>query len=133
MYSSPVVLGQDTANAAGEASMVVTIPSNAASGEHTMVMTGESPTGEQYVLSATINVTGGTGGTGGTPTDGGSDELPHTGARETAMTAIVALILLQIGLIVAVRSYRAMPARREAGGSGASGGRGSHRAVRTMN
>ncbi len=64
MYSSPVVLGQATASSSGAVSMTVTIPTGV-SGDHTMVLLGESPTGEQYVLSAGFTVAGTTGTTGG--------------------------------------------------------------------
>ncbi len=41
------------------------------------------------------------------------------------MTALLALVLLQLGLVVAVRSYRAMPARRESSRDDST--HGSHR------
>ena len=125
MYSTPTVLAQTTASSSGAVSVDVTIPTTA-SGTHTMVMLGESPTGEQFVLSTTFTVAGATGGNGGGG-GGGGDELAATGSRETLMTALIAFVLLQLGLVVAVRSYRAMPARRESDLTASAPTRGSHR------
>ncbi len=70
MYSTPTVLAQTTASSSGAISVDVTIPTTA-TGTHTMVLLGESPTGEQYVLSTSFTVAGTTGSTGGGGGGGG--------------------------------------------------------------
>jgi len=54
--------------------------------------------------------TGATSATGSTPT-GTTTALPKTGPRETALVGFAGLLLLQIGLIFAVRAVRASPRR----------------------
>ncbi len=95
----------------------VTIPASTTNGEHTVVLFGQDPTGADFNLQATITVTGGTdgGGTGGNGTDtgGGTDTtgggtLAATGVSDAWIAAIAGLVALQAGLVVAVRSRRAL-------------------------
>jgi hypothetical protein len=48
---------------------------------------------------------GGKGGTGAA----GPDNLPRTGPKETAIAAVVGLLFLQAGLMMSVRTARAVP------------------------
>jgi len=60
--------------------------------------------------TGTASGTGTSGATGST-TAGTPTALPKTGPRETALVGFAGLLLLQIGLIFAVRSVRASPRR----------------------
>lgn len=51
---------------------------------------------------------GGPGGKGGTTATPPKD-LPRTGPKETAIAAVVGLLLLQAGLMMSVRTARAVP------------------------
>ncbi len=61
MYSSPVRLGQVTADATGSFVTQFTVPASAANGSHRLELTGIGADGQPAVVNLAITVTGGTG------------------------------------------------------------------------
>jgi hypothetical protein len=110
MYSTPVTLGVGTADAQGAISVDVTIPSGT-TGSHTLVLLGTKDDGSPWALTKTVTITATS--SSATPTDtstsDGSDDnggLASTGPEDFGKTLVIALVVLQIGLIVAVRAAR---------------------------
>jgi hypothetical protein len=122
MYSTPVTLGVGTANAGGEISVEVTIPSGT-TGSHTLILLGTDSSGGVVALTRSITVTAASSTP--TPTDTSTTDptddpdnpgtLPKTGSGDFPMTLLWAVVALQIGLIFAVRAARS---RRPATASG---------------
>lgn len=101
IYSEPVVLGVAEASAAGEASIMVTIPEGFVAGStHTLQMQGIDPSGDVRILEEEIVLVGEENGDSG-------DSLASTGFGGTQL-AITAGILLVAGaaLVAAARSRR---------------------------
>ncbi len=92
--STPVTLATVAADAGGAFSTVVTIPSNATPGVHTIKATGAGAGGGTLVLSAQVTVGGASGGS-----------LAKTGADNIFPLLLVAAGLVLVGgvLIVSVR------------------------------
>jgi len=86
--STPVSIGQLTAQANGSVSGSVTIPITATAGAHTIRLTGANSDGTARVLSAAVTV---------------SNTLPRTGGN-TWTTLRIAVLLLGLGMIVLGRS-----------------------------
>jgi hypothetical protein len=111
MYSTPVTLGVGTANAQGQISVEVTIPSGT-TGSHTLVLLGTKDDGSPWALTKAVTVTAASSSADPTddPTssdDGGDNGgLASTGPEDFGKTLVIALVALQIGLIVAVRAAR---------------------------
>lgn len=101
IYSEPVVLGTSTVNAAGEASMSVTIPESFAAGStHELTLQGVTPSGATRVLSQTITLAG------------GENELAYTGAVVVPLIAVGGGLLLAGGFMVTRgRAHRGAGAR----------------------
>jgi hypothetical protein len=110
VYSTPVELGQATADASGAVSIQVVIPADL-TGEHTLVLYGTDASGSPFALTKAVSV-----GTATDPTDDPTADptddtdnggpLPQTGPEDFAMTLLWGLVALQIGLIIAVRATR---------------------------
>jgi LPXTG-motif cell wall-anchored protein len=92
--STPVHLATVTADANGGIGATVTIPANAAPGNHTIEATGVAPSGAPLVLSANITILG-----AGTP-------LPHTGSSSTAPLTAAGVGLVLIGGVAVVGARR---------------------------
>lgn len=95
MFSEPVVLGTDTADAAGQVSADVKIPASFAAGsQHRIELQGVAPTGEFRILSQNVTLAGGSRGT-----------LPLTGAAVVPVLVAGAL-LLAVGTALVVSGRR---------------------------
>ncbi len=93
LHSNPVVIGTTTANASGDFSATLTIPSNTAPGTHTIVAT--DPDGD--TASTTITVTGATVPVSTvTPSKG----LAFTGADIAALSGVGAIALGLGGMLL---------------------------------
>jgi hypothetical protein len=75
LYSDPVDIGTQTANASGQVTFTYTLPANFPPGAHRVVLTAQSGTAE---LAFTIP----------------GSSLPDTGAGATRTVAILALLLI---------------------------------------
>lgn len=95
IFSTPVVLGTATADAAGEVDLDVTVPSAFRAGsEHRIELQGVDPSGEVRVLSQDIRLAGGTSG----------GALARTGAVVTPLVlAGVGLLGAGVALVVSGR------------------------------
>ena len=97
MESQPVTLKTTTANASGQLSTTITIPSNTTPGTHTLRATGRSSDGGTLVLSASIVVSAA----------GQTGELVRTGpGSAVGLTGIGFLLAASGGLVAAVKSRR---------------------------
>jgi hypothetical protein len=110
VYSTPVELGQATADASGAVSIQVVIPADL-TGEHTLVLYGTDASGSQFALTKAVSVGTATDPTEDPTADPTDDTdnggpLPQTGPEDFAMTLLWGLVALQIGLIIAVRATR---------------------------
>jgi hypothetical protein len=98
--STPVVLGTLTADSSGHIEGTFTVPSNAALGTHSVVLSGTDPTGAPRTVSQTLIVVAAT--TSG-PT------LAFTGSNNSGMIAGIGSVAVVAGvaLVVAARKRRA--------------------------
>jgi LPXTG-motif cell wall-anchored protein len=92
----PVVLTTATADATGTVHVTVTIPSNTASGSHTIELTGTSAAGAPRTVSTPITVSTGGGG-----------NLPRTGAAIAALF-LVGIALFGVGSALSAARKRAV-------------------------
>lgn len=91
MYSEPVVLGTATADAAGEVSIDVKVPSSFEPGsDHRVELQGVDPSGEVRVLTQAVTIAG-----------GGVDVLANTGVAVVPLVAVSGGLLLLGGALVA--------------------------------
>jgi LPXTG-motif cell wall-anchored protein len=106
--SDPVTLGTVTANANGQFSVTLTIPSNATAGAHTITSSGPGASGGTLVLSASLTVT-----RAGAPVAGAPGRLAFTGSSDTAPLLWIALVALVSGaaLVVGARRRSTMRSR----------------------
>jgi hypothetical protein len=106
VYSSPTTLGQATASSSGAVSVQVVVPASL-SGQHTMVLYGVDANGNAYALTKTVTVSAsGSTSSSSDPDDGDNGSLASTGPEDFAKTLLIALVVLQVGLIAAVRGAR---------------------------
>jgi hypothetical protein len=91
MYSEPVVLGTATADAAGEVSIDVKVPSTFEPGaEHRVELQGVDSSGAVRVLSQVVTLAG-----------GGDDVLARTGVAVVPLVAVAGGLLVLGGALVA--------------------------------
>jgi LPXTG-motif cell wall-anchored protein len=96
-FSEPVMLGTDTANGSGVASLTATIPANATPGTHRIDATGTGADGQPLTVSVNVTVLGATAGS----------NLPTTGSGSTApLTQMAVAALAGGGLLVLLANRR---------------------------
>lgn len=92
--STPVTLGTFRADSGGNVNATVTIPSSLSVGDHTLKVTGVSPTGASRVVSQDVAVTA-------------TGTSPLTGTRAIPLVALGAvLIVLGLTTVLVLRSRR---------------------------
>lgn len=109
--SDPVNLGTVTANANGQFSTTVTIPSDATAGTHTITSSGPGASGGTLVLSASLTVT-----RAAAPVAAAPGQLAFTGSSDTAPLLWIALVALVLGAALVIGARRRVSTRgREVG------------------
>jgi hypothetical protein len=96
LQSTPVLVGEETADAFGNVTFVITVPLTFPPGPHTLVLVGEAPDGSERRLEAPITVSARDENTPGTGNEGHAVPVPATSAW--------ALLLLALCLLMGVRA-----------------------------
>lgn len=99
LHSTPTTLGTATADEDGVAAVAVTIPSDVAAGDHTLVVTATDVLGDKHVEKVALTAV--------VPVDDPSGELAETGSDVTPLVIGGALLLLVGAGLVLVRRRRA--------------------------
>jgi LPXTG-motif cell wall-anchored protein len=97
LHSTPVVLTTVKSDATGTVNVTVTVPSNTASGSHTIELTGTSTAGAPRTVSTPLTVTSTSGG----------GNLPRTGAAIAALF-LVGIALFGVGSALSAARKRAV-------------------------
>jgi LPXTG-motif cell wall-anchored protein len=92
-YSDPIVLGTAVADGSGNVSFAVAFPN--VTGNHTVVLLGNDPSGNALVLTTPLTLTSSAG-----------SGLPNTGSTQAGMLGIAALLVLAGLAIVVVHPRR---------------------------